>query len=88
MAKYSVRLKASAVREIESIPQRRQRQRMMARIESLATDPRPSGCEKLTGGDRYKVRQGDYRIVYSVDDAEITVYVVKVGHRSSVYRAK
>ena len=59
---------------------------MMARIESLATDPRPPGCEKLTGGDRYKVRQGDYRIVYSVDDADITVYVVKVGHRSGVYR--
>ena len=86
MARYSVRIKASAVGEIESIPQRRQRQRMMARIEALATDPRPPGCEKLTGGDRYRVRQGDYRIVYSVDDAEITVYVVKVGHRSSVYR--
>ena len=74
------------MREIEAIPQKRQRQRIVSRIRTLAGDPRPPGCEKLTGQDRYRVRQGQYRIVYSVEDDALVVYVVKVGHRSDVYR--
>ncbi|MFH1567761.1 MAG: type II toxin-antitoxin system RelE/ParE family toxin [Gemmatimonadota bacterium] len=86
MARYSVRIKASALREIEAIPQKSHRQKVVARIRRLAEDPRPPGCEKLSGHDRYRVRQGVYRIVYAVTDLELTVYVVKVGHRSSAYR--
>ena len=74
------------MREIEAIPQKRRRQRVVKRIEALADDPRPPGCEKLTGQDRYRVRQDPYRIVYSVEDDILVVYVVKVGHRGDVYR--
>jgi mRNA interferase RelE/StbE len=56
------------------------------RIGLLAEDPRPAGCEKLTSQERYRVRAGDYRIVYSIDDDVLTVRVVKVGHRREVYR--
>ena len=86
MARYRVLIKPSAVREIEAIPQKRQRQRLVARIESLADDPRPRGCEKLTSREQYRVRQGAYRILYTVEDDQLVVCVVKVGHRSSVYR--
>jgi mRNA interferase RelE/StbE len=55
-------------------------------IEHLADDPRAPGAEKLSGHEKYRLRQGDYRIVYSIDDADSTVVVVKVGHRRDVYR--
>ena len=74
------------MREIEAIPQKRHRQRVVSRIRALADTPRPPGCEKLTGQDRYRVRQGAYRIVYWVEDDSLVVYVVKVGHRGEVYR--
>ncbi|MCK5797883.1 MAG: type II toxin-antitoxin system RelE/ParE family toxin [Deltaproteobacteria bacterium] len=87
MANYRVRLKASAAKEIEAIEPRRVRRRIVDRIHRLSEDPRPPGCEKLSGHvDRYRVRQGTYRIVYSIEDEILTVMVVKVGHRSSVYR--
>ena len=86
MARYRISIKPSAVREIEAIPQKKVRQRVVSRIRALADDPRRSGCEKLTGHDRYRVRQGQHRIVYSVEDDALVVYVVKVGHRSDVYR--
>ena len=86
MARYSLRIKPSAVREIEAIPQKGHRQRVVSRIRKLADNPRPPGAEKLSGADKYRVRQGVYRIVYGIEDAELVVYVVKVGHRSSVYR--
>lgn len=86
MARYRVLIKPSAVREIEAILQKRQRQRVVAQIESLADDPRPHGCEKLTGREQYRVRQGVYRILYTVEDDQLVVCVVKVGRRSGVYR--
>lgn len=86
MARYRVLIKPSAVREIEAVPQKRQRQRIVARIESLADIPRPRGCEKLSNREQYRVRQSVYRIVYTVEDDELVVWVVKIGHRSSVYR--
>ena len=86
MARYKIRIKPSAVREIEAIPQKKRRQRVVKRIEALADDPRPPGCEKLTGQDRYRLRQDPYRIVYSVEADILVVYVVKVGHRGDVYR--
>jgi len=60
--------------------------RVTERIRGLAQNPRPSGSEKLSGQDRYRIRQGDYRIVYAVDDETRTVEVVKIGHRREVYR--
>lgn len=89
MARYSVRLKASAAREIEQIEPKKVRRQVVNRIGALADDPRPPGCEKLSGqSDRYRVRQGAYRIVYSVEDDALVVFVVKVGHRSAVFRRK
>lgn len=89
MARYSARLKASAAREIEQIEPKKVRRQVVNRIGALADDPRPPGCEKLSGqSDRYRVRQGAYRIVYSVEDDVLVVFVVKVGHRSAVYRRK
>ena len=86
MARYRVLIKPSAAREIEAIPQKTHRQRVVSRIRAFADDPRPRGCEKLTGQDRYRVRQGPYRIVYSVEDDALLVYVVRVGQRGEVYR--
>ena len=86
MAKYRVTIKRSAVKEIEAIPQKKERQRIIRRIGQLADNPRPPESRKLSGHDRYRIRQGVYRIVYAVDDIEIVVVVVKVGHRKDVYR--
>jgi mRNA interferase RelE/StbE len=87
VAKYDILIKPSATKEIESLGTKQDRQRIVARIRVLSSDPRPPGCEKLAGQtDRYRVRQGRYRIVYSVDDAEDIVTVFRVGHRKEVYR--
>lgn len=87
MASYRVLIKPSAAKEIEAVDQKKDRQRIVARIRSLVDDPRPSGCEKLAGAqDRYRLRAGHYRIVYSITDAELLVFIVRVGHRKDVYR--
>jgi mRNA interferase RelE/StbE len=84
--KYRVSIKRSAVKEIEAIPQKKERQRIIRRIGHLANDPRPPGSKKLSGHDKYRIRQGTHRIVYSTEDNELTVVVVKGGHRKDVYR--
>jgi mRNA interferase RelE/StbE len=87
VAGYRLLIKPSAGKEIEALGQKKDRQRIVNRIAALASEPRPAGCEKLAGAEgRYRVRQGQFRIVYAVDDASRTVEVVKVGHRSEVYR--
>lgn len=86
MASYKLLIKPSAAKEIESVP-KKDRIRIIKRIQDLSSDPRPPGCEKLSGhDDKYRVRQGTYRIVYSVSDASLVVCVVKVGHRKEIYR--
>ena len=85
MAKYRLLIKPSAVKEIEAIPFKKDRQRILERIAILADNPRPFGCEKLSGQDKYRVRQGRYRIVYAVEDEILLVYMVKVCHRKEVY---
>jgi len=85
VASYSLTIRRSAAREIEALP-KVDRIRVVERIQRLADDPRPPGCEKLSGEEKYRVRQGDYRILYEVADAIITVIVVKIGHRRDVYR--
>ncbi len=84
MASYRVLIKRSAAKELEALPAK-DRRRVAARIQALSADPRPPGCEKLSGADRYRVRQGNYRIIYSVEDEVLTVMVVKVGHRRDIY---
>ena len=85
MAAYKLFFKKSVQRDFDSIP-KKDLKRILSRIESLSEDPRPKGCEKLTGQERYRLRQGRYRIVYSIQDDELTVWVVKVAHRKDIYR--
>ena len=80
MANYDLRIKPSAARELEDL-QARDRRRLVSKIQNLAVEPRPRGCEKLSGKDRFRLRQGDFRILYEVDDSVQTVTVVKIGHR-------
>jgi len=87
VAKYRLLIKPSAAKEIEVVDQKKDRQRIVAGIRLLADDPRPPGCEKLAGeDDRYRIRVGRYRVIYSVGDEELVVVVVRVGHRKDVYR--
>ena len=85
MASYRLRFRKSVRRDLRPIPQRDVR-RILKRIEALVDDPRPAGSEKLSGQERYRVRQGNYRILYEIIDEELIVTVVKVGHRRHVYR--
>jgi mRNA interferase RelE/StbE len=78
-------IKPSAAKELEAIP-RKDRARLATKIVTLAGNPRPPGCEKLSLREEYRVRQGRYRVVYSISDAEKTVLVVKVAQRREVYR--
>ena len=84
MAKYSVVFKRSVYKDLRPIP-KTDLKRILERIEALADDPRGSGCEKLSGQERYRSRQGDYRIVYEIEDNRLIVTVVKVGHRGGIY---
>ncbi len=87
MESYSVVLRRSAVAELEGVSQDTDRRRIVERIGALAHDPRPRGCEKLAGrNDRLRIRQGDYRVIYAVDDGKRVVTIVKIGHRKDVYR--
>lgn len=85
MESYRVLIKPSAVREIQGVP-KRDRERIVKKIQALSENPRSAGCEKLSGEEKFRLRQGAYRIVYSVADDERTILVVKVGHRKEVYR--
>jgi mRNA interferase RelE/StbE len=85
MAKYKITLKKSAVKELEEIPKKELR-KIIKRIQSLAQNPRPQGSQKLVGQNHLRIRQGDYRVVYSVDDKECIVDIVKIGHRREIYR--
>ncbi|TVR02823.1 MAG: type II toxin-antitoxin system RelE/ParE family toxin [Spirochaetaceae bacterium] len=85
MAEYRILFRRSVEKDLSSIVTKDLR-RILERIRALARDPRPPGCEKLTGQDRYRVRQGQYRIIYSIQDDELTVWIVAVGHRRDVYR--
>ena len=88
MGEYRLLIKPSAAKEIVAVGTKRDRQRIVGRIRSLATEPKPPGSEKLAGAAAlFRVRQGDYRVVYRVDDAHRTVEVIKVGHRREVYRS-
>ena len=86
MESYELFIKPSAAKELEAVGRKSDRTRIVDKIYTLKVDPRPPGCEKLTGQDRYRVRRGQFRILYVVDDNERVVTVVKIGHRRDVYR--
>lgn len=84
--RYQIEFSRQADRQFRNLPSQIQ-QRLKLRIDSLATTPRPHGSEKLSGADQlYRIRVGDYRLVYTVEDNRLLVLVVKVGHRREVYR--
>jgi mRNA interferase RelE/StbE len=85
MAAYKIFFKRSVEKDLRSIP-KKDLKRILDRINLPAEDPRPSGSEKLTGQERYRIRQGLYRIVYSIQDNVLAIWVVNVGHRRDVYR--
>ena len=85
MAAYKLLIKPSAVKELAEVD-KRFRPRIVKRIEALSNAPRPAGSEKLSGDEKYRVRQGPYRIVYAIDDRARTVLIVKIGQRREVYR--
>lgn len=85
MAKFEIRIKRSVIKELLNLS-RGDNRKVMARIHGLSENPWPSGCEKLAGHDSYRIRQGDYRVIYTVDKGRVVVEVVRVGHRRDVYR--
>jgi mRNA interferase RelE/StbE len=85
MAAYKISFKKSVWKDFETIPNK-DLKRILERIESLGENPRLPSCKKLTGQERYRLRQGRYRILYSIQDEELSVWIVKVGHRKNVYR--
>ena len=85
MAAYKIYFKKSVEKDFKVIL-KKDLVKILERIEALADDPRPAGCEKLSGQQKYRLRQGRYRILYSVKDDELTIWVVKVGHRKDIYR--
>ena len=85
MASYRLQLKRSAAKELEGVPAK-DRRRLAERIDALAQSPRPIGCEKISGEEKYRIRQGDFRVIYTIDDEQLAVIVYKVGHRRDVHR--
>lgn len=85
MGRYELRIRPSVARDLKDVPKADVR-RILARIRSLTDNPRPPGCEKLSGAELYRVRQGAYRIVYEILQAAVVVEVIRVGHRREVYR--
>jgi mRNA interferase RelE/StbE len=87
VASYRLLIKKSAAKELEAIAGKKDRERITQRILALAENPRPSGVEKLSGAsEKYRIRQGDFRILYEIQDDELTVYIVRIGDRKEVYR--
>jgi NAD(P)H-hydrate epimerase len=87
MARYELRFRASVAKDLRGIP-RPDVERILSRIEALRDDPRPRWSEKLTANEHYRIRQGSYRIVYGIEDADLVVEVIKLGHRRDVYRKR
>jgi mRNA interferase RelE/StbE len=85
MDKYNVIFTKSSFKELDAIP-RKDAQKILKRASELAEKPRPMGCEKLSARPLYRVRQGDYRIVYFINDPDKTVDIIKIGHRREIYR--
>ena len=87
MASYSLVVKKSVSKDLRGIP-KQDIQRILITLRGLVDNPRPAGCEKLSGQERYRIRQGVYRIIYEIADQQLIVTVVKIGHRNQVYQRR
>jgi len=85
MTKYKLLFKKSVCKDLRNIP-KADVQRILKRIDALQIEPRPAQAEMLTNDTKYRIRQGNYRILYEIEDDVLTVCVVKIGHRKNVYR--
>mgnify|MGYP001555162008 FL=1 len=85
MANYKLEFKASVAKDLRSIP-KKDVKRILNKIETLSENPRPIGSQKLSGQEKYRIRQGVYRIIYEILDSKLIVSVVKVGHRREIYK--
>ncbi len=85
MELYKIRIKKSVSKDFKKIP-KKDVQRILDAIQGLAKEPRPPQSKKLSGQERYRLRQGNYRILYSIEDEELIISVVKVGNRRDVYK--
>lgn len=85
MAKYELIVRQSVRKDVEGIP-RKDLTRILSKVEALRNDPKPAGSIKLSGSEYYRIRQGDYRIIYEVQDEALIIVLIKVGHRREVYK--
>ena len=85
MAKFKVTFKKSVTKDLRSIP-KADIKRILDKIDLLCENPRAEGCVKLSAQERYRVRQGLYRIIYEIRDNQLVIHVVKIGHRAGVYK--
>lgn len=85
MASYSIEIKKSATKELSKLP-KNDLKRIVENIQELSENPRPDGCKKLSGDEKYRIRIGNYRVLYSIEDEILVIYVVKVGHRKDIYK--
>jgi mRNA interferase RelE/StbE len=87
VAGYEIRITAAAAKELDGLPRKKDRQAVVKRILALSVDPRPPGCVKLSGLENlYRVRQGLYRITYTIEDHQLVVIVIRIADRKEVYR--
>jgi mRNA interferase RelE/StbE len=88
VASYRIFIKPSAAKELAAVGTKKDRKRLVAKIRSLGIDPRPAGCQKISGSEKYRVRQGAYRIIYSIEDDRLVVCIIRIAHRREVYRGR
>ncbi len=86
MEEYRIRINRSAAKELKRI-EKKDQQRIVERIQKLSNDPRPPGCKKLSGEEKYRIRQGSYRILYQIFDELVIIVVVRIAHRREVFRS-
>ena len=86
MAKYKIEIKRSASKELNSLPNK-EIKKIINSINQLIENPRPINSKKLSASERYRLRVGDYRILYEIEDLILIVYIIKIAHRRDVYRA-
>jgi mRNA interferase RelE/StbE len=84
---YRIEIKAAAAKALEALPKQHQR-RIAKAIDALTHDPRPEGVKKLAGGEGWRIRAGDYRIIYTINDSILTVCIIRIGHRRDVYKKR
>jgi mRNA interferase RelE/StbE len=85
MEKYKITFKKSVSKDLKSVP-KSDVKKILLKVDSLAVNPRREGAVKLSGQEMYRIRQGLYRIIYEIRDSELVIQVIKLGHRSDVYK--